>query len=164
MTEPKNILPLNARSIRFRWRGWSYDYSFDDEFLTSSSGWRGFSQTTKTPLWRLMQDFVEDTPVSDVARRHMRRLRYSLAAALVVQFSNIPQHVPYLAPALFAFAGYSIIRGARHTWPTKQTRVLTNYGDQIISIPHLKLLETGRQRFEEQLRSAIEAAKARNDE
>jgi hypothetical protein len=93
-----------------------------------------------------------------------RRIRYATVAGLIVQFSAIPQFVPYLAPALFAYAGYCLIRVLRHSWPVKQTRVLTEYGEHVIALPHLDSVTASRVRFEEQLKAAIESSRAKHDE
>ncbi len=162
MNEAESNIPLNARSLHFRWRGWTFDFSFDDEFLTSTWTSCGNTEISRTPLRRLMDDFVVDTPRSATLLKQARRFRYAVVLGLVVQFSEIPSHVPFLAPALFVFAAYCLLKGGRHLGLTEQTRVLTNYGEQIIAIPHLTALEASRSRFEEQLRIAIQSAKARN--
>lgn len=151
-------LPLNARSLHFRWQRGTHDISFDSRVLTYKHTHFGHSSTTKTPLDRLMSDFVVDTPSDARLQYYARRLRYSAALAGIVHFSEIPRFVPYLAPALLAYAILMLIRGLPFSWPRRQTRVLTTYGEPIVSIPHLRTLDGQRQRFEDLLAAAISTA------
>ena len=165
MSETDIHLPLNGRNLRFRWLRRTHDISFDAEFLTVTET-RFYRQrtTARTALWRLMAEFVVDMQRDYRSDYYGRRFRYSLAAAAVIYFSDIPRFVPYLAPALAAYALIMFYRGWPYQWPRQQTRVLTTYSEQIVSIPHLKALEGQRERFEEQLRTAIKAAKAAEDQ
>ena len=160
MNDPEIYLPLNARSLSFQWRGTTYDISVEKHFLTTTTGKKPFRTTNKTPLTSLLDEFVVDTPRSSTARFHAPRFVYSLAAALVVQFSALPSFVPALAPILFGFALIHLVGLLRHAAPMQQTRVLNYYGGEVAAIPHLPKLEVGRRRFEDQLRDAIKQAKA----
>jgi hypothetical protein len=153
-------LPLNARSLHFRWQRGTHDISFDSHVLTYKHTRFGHSSTTKTALDRLMDEFVVDTPTDSRLQYYARRLRYSLALAAIVHFSEIPRFVPYLAPALLAYAVIMLFRGLPFSWPRQQTRVITSYSEPIVSIPHLPKIDGTRQRFEEQLSTAIKSAKA----
>jgi hypothetical protein len=158
LNDPETFLPLNARSLHFRWQRGTHDISFDSKVLTYRHTSFSHSSTTKTPLHRLMNDFVVDTPSDIRLQYYARRLRYSSVLAGIVHFSEIPRFVPYLAPALVAYALIMLYRGFPFSWPRKQTRVFTGFGEPIVSIPHLRGIESSRQRFEEQLTSAITAA------
>ena len=164
MNEPDIYLPLNARSLNFRWRGTTYDISVEKHFLTATTAKTSFRTTfrttSKTPLSNLLDEFVVDTPRSSTAQFHTPRFVYSLVAALITQFSAVPRFVPALAPVLFGFALIHLIGLLRHATPMQQTRILNYYGAPIVAIPHLPELEVGRRRFEEQLRDAIKQAKA----
>ena len=160
VNEPDIYLPLNARSLQFRWQRATHDISFDSHYLTYTYARCSYRTTSKTALDRLMDDFVVDTPTDSRAQPYNRRFRYALALAAVIHFSEIPHYVPYLAPALLAYSLLMLYRGFPYAWPCKQTRVLTNYSEQIIAIPHLPKFEVTRQRFEDQLRTAIKGAKA----
>lgn len=159
MKEPDFYLPLNARSLRFRWRWATHDVSFDSQYLTYTVTFGGVPTTTKTLLCRLIDEFVVDMQPDYRGYRCMRRFRFALLAAAILYFSVIPQFVPYLVPALLTYAVLMAIRGGPYIWPREQTRLLTDYASHVLSIPHLPKLEVTRQRFEEQLRAAIRESK-----
>jgi len=160
MNEPDICLPLNARSLSFRWRGTTYDVSVENHFLTTTAGSGPFRTTTKTPLSNLLEEFVVDTPRSSTAQFHTQRFLYSLTAALIVQFSAVPRFVPALASVLFGFALIHFVGLLRNVTPIQQTRVLNYYSGVVFAIPHLPQLEVSRRRFEDQLRDAITKSKA----
>ena len=164
MNDTEISIPLNARSLHFRWQRGTHDISFDSNVLTYKHTCFGHSSTTKTALDRLMDEFVVDTPTDYRLQYYARRLRYAIVLAPIVYFSEIPRFVPYLAPALLAYAGIMLYRGFPFSWPRQQTRVITNYSEPIVSIPHLRKIDGTRQRFEEQLSAAIKSAKAREIE
>lgn len=159
LNDTESILPLNARSLQFRWRRATHDVSFDDRFLSYTYSGFGNRTTMRTALHRLMDDFVVDTPSDSRAYAYFRRFRYALACAAIIYFSEIPRYVPYLAPALLAYAFLMSYRGTLYSSRCKQTRVLTNYSEQVVAIPHLPKLKGARKRFEERLREAIKEAK-----
>ena len=160
MNDTDNIVPLNARSLRFRWQHATHDISFDSRFITYTRSCLSHQTTSKTPLLRLMDDFVVDNPIDSRAKYYGPRHRVSLVLAAVVHFSEVPRFVPYLAPALLGYSLLMFFRGAPYFWPQKQTRVFTDYGDQVFALPHLTKLDGARQRFEDQLHTAIKDAKA----
>ncbi|MES2570852.1 MAG: hypothetical protein V4710_12470 [Verrucomicrobiota bacterium] len=161
-----NILPINAGTLQFQWRRGQHDISFDSDYLTYTYGFfSGFKTTEKTPLWRLLDVFVVDIPPAPRAAYYGSRVRYALCFALVVHFSEIPRFVPYLAPALFLYAFYAFYNVVRVVaWPMRQTRILDNFGAQIVAIPHLPKLDDHRQRWEASLIEAIRDAKAAHDQ
>jgi hypothetical protein len=159
VNEPDIYLPLNVRSLSFRWRGTTYDFSIEDRFLTIVSSQYPFRTTTKTPLGNLLEEFVVDTPPPSV-QFHISRFLYGLAAALVVQFSVLPRFVPGLAFVLFGFALVHLVKFLRNVMPVQQTRVFDYYGGVAAVIPHLPEIEASRSRFEDQLYGAITRARA----
>jgi hypothetical protein len=159
MKEPDFYLPLNARSLRFRWLWATHDVSFDSQYVNHTVTSGGVSTTTKTLLCRLIDDFVVDMRPDYRGQICMRKARYALLAAVIFYFSVIPQFVPYLVPALLAYVVLMAIRGGPYVWPREQTRLLTDYASHVLSIPHLPSIEVTRQRFEEQLRAAIKESK-----
>lgn len=155
INEPEIYLPLNARSLSFRWRGTTYELSIEGQHLTTTIGSGPFRTTSKTPLSGLMEELVVDTPRSATGQFHATRFVYSLIAALIIQFSVVPRFVPFLAPVLFGFALIHFVGFVRHIPAVQQTRVRDHYGGVVIAIPHLPDLELSRTRFEDQLRDAI---------
>jgi hypothetical protein len=153
------IVPLNARSLSFKRDGKRCTLEFDDEYLTCSfHDWPAF-HTTKTPLWRIMPDFVIDRSVPDSSRRYGQIARYSFVASVVVYFSDIRVHVPLLAPALFLCAAYSLYRVFRGVSPPEKTKIVSEWGDEIAVIPHHEHIATQRARFQEALLESVREAR-----
>src|SRR4051812_6544005 len=100
------IVPLNARSLSFKRDGKLCTLEFDGEYLTCSYQDFPELQITKTPLWRIMPELINDRSIPASARRFGRIASCSLVGGIVVFFSDIRTRVPLLAPALGLCAVY----------------------------------------------------------
>ena len=153
------IVPLNARSLSFKRDEKRCSLEFDSEYLTCSfHDWPAL-HTTKTPLWRIMPDFIIDRSVPDSSRRYGRIARYSFVASIVVYFSDIRIHVPLLAPALLLSAAYSMYRVFRGVSPPEETKIVSDWGDEIVVIPHYEHIAVQRKGFEDALLETVREAR-----
>ena len=158
------IVPLNARSLSFKRDGKRCTLEFDDEYLTCSFRGRPALHIAKTPLWRIMPEFLVDQSIPEASWQYARVSRYSLAAGIVFYFSDIRGHVPLLAPALFLCAGYTAYRALRPVYPLQKTKIVSEWGDEIAVIPHHEHIATNRKSFEDALLVAIREARQKHDE
>lgn len=156
-------IPLNARSLSYKYQGRRYSLSFDEEYLTGT--WKSFpeSQTTKTPLWRLLPELLSDMSASGFARARGRETRYFVLGAVVFYFSDINSHVPLLAPTLLLLAVWSLGRAMRDSLPLRKTKVITDYGEDIALIPHHSRISVQRKAFEQGLIDAIRLAREKRE-
>src|SRR5687768_10203639 len=91
-------IPLNARSLSFKWAGTRYVITFDSENLHVDRQSAMYSSATKTPLRDLCPDFRRQRWVPDSAFRLGKEARYLLLLSVIVYFSAVHAHVPLLAP------------------------------------------------------------------
>lgn len=156
-------IPLNARSLSFKWASTRYVVSFDSENLTVDRQSATCSGTTKTPLRDLCPEFRRERWVPDSAFRLGKEARYLLLLSLIVYFSAVHTHVPLLAPVsliLGLFAGY---KAFRHGWPPEKTFIDTDT-EVIVTIPHFKRIESARKAFEDALGRVIKRAREKAEE
>ena len=151
-------IPLNARSLSYRWDGFDFTLRFDDENLTVE--WRspGDSRTTKTPLRHLKPELPIEHWISSTARKTGRLGLCLVVAAAIVFFSDIRVHVPLLAPTLLLFGLPNIYLAMRGSLPLTKTTIRGQNDSYIASIPHLKRLNKQRRAFEETLLQMIKNA------
>ena len=158
------IVPLNARSLSFKRDGKRCTLEFDGEYLTCSFHDRAGFHISKTPLWRIMPELLVDRSIPETSRQYSRISRYSLVAGIVFYFSDIREHVPLLAPALFLCAAYSMYRTVRGVYPPQKTKIVSEWGDEIAVIPHHDHIATNRKNFEEGLLEAVREARHKHDD
>jgi len=106
-----------------------------------------------------MPDFIIDRSVPDSSRRYGRIARYSFVASIVVYFSDIRIHVPLLAPALLLSAAYSMYRVFRGVSPPEKTKIVSEWGDEIVVIPHYEHIAVQRKGFEDALLETVREAR-----
>jgi hypothetical protein len=157
------IVPLNARSLSFKRAGQRCTLEFDSEYLTHSFQDKPAFYISKTPLWRIMPELLVDRSIPESAWKHGRISRYSLAAAVVVYFSDIRAYVPLLVPALLLCALYSTYRGVRMVYPPQKTKIVSDWGDEIAVIPHHENIATNRKAFESALMEAVREARNKHE-
>ena len=153
-----DTIPLNARSLSYRWNGRRYTIQFDDEHLTVKSDSPAY-RIAKTPLWHLAPEFVVDNWWPNSVYANAKETRYLYAGAIVVFFSDISTQIPLLAPALLLLALLSSYRILRACWPLNKTRLFTEDDEQFTVIPHHRSQEAQRKAFEEALIRAIQKAR-----
>ncbi|HZL12517.1 MAG TPA: hypothetical protein VFC85_00095 [Verrucomicrobiae bacterium] len=154
-------IPLNARSLSYRWDGYDYTLKIDDEHLTVEWHSAGDSRTTRTPLKDLKPELPVERWVSSAARKNGRLGTGLLVAVVVVYFSDIQAHVPLLAPVMLLFSISFIYWAVRGSLPFSKTTIRGRNDSYIASIPHLERLKIQRRAFEETLLRMIK--KARGD-
>ncbi len=93
-------LPLNARSLSYRWDGYDYRLQLDPKHLTVEWTSPAHSRVIKTALRDLKAELAVEQWVSEAGRKCTRLGTACLAAFAVVWFSDIRPHAPLLAPAL----------------------------------------------------------------
>jgi hypothetical protein len=155
-------IPLNARSLSFRWDGYDYKLQLDPEHLTVEWKSPAYSSVNKTALRDLKPELAVQQWVSEGGRKSVRLGSACLVAALVVWFSNIRPHVPLLAPALLLFGVQYVYWFVRAVFPRNRTTVRTQNENVIVSIPHFERLAAQRRSFEESLLRMVK--QARGDE
>src|ERR1039458_8516627 len=96
-------IPLNARSLSYRWDGYDYRLQLDPEHLTVEWKSPAYSRVSKTALRDLKPELAVEQRVSEDGRKCGRLALACFAASVVVWFSDIRPHVPLLAPALLLF-------------------------------------------------------------
>jgi hypothetical protein len=144
-------IPLNARSLSYRWDGYDYTLRFDDEHLMVEWSSPTQSGSRKTPLRKLRPELPVERWVSDSDRK-VGTLGVCLSVtAVVIYFSDIQPHVPLLAPALLIFGLLHLYWGVRAMLPFTKTVVRNRDNAYVISIPHFEHLSTQRKVFEEAL-------------
>ncbi len=116
-------IPLNARSLSFRWEGYDHKLQLDPEHLTVEWKSPAYSRVIKTALRDLKPELVVEQWVSEAGRKSGRLATACLAAAVVVWFSDIRPHVPLLVPALLLFGVQNIYWAIRAVVPRNRTMV-----------------------------------------
>ena len=116
-------IPLNARSLSYRWDGYDYTLRIDDEHLTVEWQSPGDSRVTRTPLRYLKPELPIERWVSFPARQSGRLGVCLLVAAVIVYFSDIRVHVPLLALALLLFGLPYIYWAIRGSLPFTKTTI-----------------------------------------
>ena len=155
-------IPLNARSLAFKWGYIRYTLSFDAEHLTVDCQSATYSMSSKTPLRELRPELRRQRWIPETAPRLGREARYLVLVAVIVYFSDIHAHVPLLAPvslALGLFLGYEAVRRAL---PLQKT-IIDSDTEVVVTIPHFRRLESARSAFEDALVRIIQRAREEDD-
>ena len=156
-------LPLNARSLSFKWDTLRYVISFDSEHLTVDRQSTTYSETTKTPLTDLCPEFRRRRWIPDSCFRLGKEARYLLLLAVIVYFSAIHTYVPLLAPLSLLLGLFLSYKAFRHGWPAEKT-IIDSDTEAVVTIPHYKRIESARKAFEEALSQAITKAREEAEE
>ena len=151
-------MPLNARSLSFKWDTVRYVISFDSEYLTVDRQSTTYSETTRTPLADLSPEFRRRRWVPDSTFRLGKEARYLLLVAVIVYFSAIHAYVPLLAPLALLLGLYLSYKAFRHGWPAEKTTIDSDT-EAVVTIPHYRRIESARKAFEEALSRAITKAR-----
>ena len=157
-------LPLNARSLTFRWNGLTYLLTIEAGHLKIEYSSATYSKTERIPIESLSTDLKQERWVPDSAWRNGREARYLLLIAVIVYFSKLHEFVPLLAPVALALGLYLAFRSVRTAFPAQKTQICTEDDDHVVSIPHFRSLASQRLSFEQALRRQIEAAKGEADQ
>ena len=152
-------IPLNARSLSFRWDGYDHKLQLDPEYLTIEWKSPAYSRASKTALRDLKAELAVEEWVSEDGRKSTRLAIGCLAAGVVAWFSDIRPHVPLLVPALLLFGGLNISWTIRAVFPRKRTTVRAQNESTIVCIPHFKRLAAQRRAFEDSLLRMVKQAK-----
>lgn len=152
-------LPLNARSLAFRWNGLRYTLTLEAETLKVDYDSATYSKSEKSPLDSLSPDLRRERWVPDSAWRNGKEARYLLLLAVIVYFSKLHEFIPLLAPVSLAMGLILVVQGVRRSLPLVKTNIYTEDNDHVISIPHFKHLDQQRRSFEEALVRQIKAAR-----
>ena len=144
-------IPLNARSLSFRWDGYDYRLQLDPEYLTVEWNSPAYWRVSKTALRDLKPELAVEQWVSEGGRKSGRWAIACLAAVVVVWFSDIRPHVPLLAPALLLFGVQYIYWSIRAVFPRNRTMVRTQSESHVVCIPHFGRLAAQRRAFEDSL-------------
>ena len=158
-----DVLPLNARSLSYKWYGYNCSLEFDEEYLTYSCRKTPTNKVTKTPLWRIMPELLVDRSFPESSWRRARAARYSFAGAIIAYFSHINIYVPLLAPVLVVHSIVNMFFAMRVAFPLSKTKIVTEWGDEIAVIPHHDRIAGLRKRFEEMLIESVRAARRKHD-
>jgi hypothetical protein len=156
-------MPLNARSLSFKWDTVRYVISFDSAYLTVDRQATTYSETTRTPLTDLCPEFRRRRWVPDSAFRLGKEARYLLLLAVIVYFSAIHAYVPLLAPLALLLGLFLWYKAFRRGWPAEKT-IIDSDTEAVVTIPHYKRIESARKAFEEALSRAITRAREETDE
>jgi hypothetical protein len=157
-------VPLNARSLTFKWNGRVCTLEYDSDYLTFQSASNPEYRIDKRHLWHLAPELLTDRSVPESSRHRGRESRYLTIGAVVAYFSDIHTHVPLLAPALLALGLLSLYRAVRGCMPLQKTKIITDYGEEFAIIPHLARMNAQRGAFEAGLIDAIRRAKSKHYE
>jgi hypothetical protein len=152
-------IPLNARTLSFRWDGCDWTMEVDDEQLAIEWNSRTMHRTVKVPLRNLKRRPSVERWIATSSQKRVATGMTLAAAGSVVLFSDIPRHVPLLAPALFVFGGLNLYRGYRGMLPISKTTIRNKRDSYVTAIPHFKELETRRRAFESILFQMIQQAR-----
>ena len=114
---------------------------------------------TKTTLRDLKPELAVEQWVPEGTRKGGRLAAGSLAAAVIVWFSDMRPHVPLLAPALLLFGLLNIYWSMRAVFPRDRTVVRAQNESFIVSIPHLPRLAAQRRSFEDSLLRMVKEAR-----
>jgi hypothetical protein len=155
-------IPLNARSLSYRWEGHDYRLQLDPEHLSVECKSPVVTRVSKTALSDLKPDLPVEQWVSQGGLKCGRRAIACVVAATVVWFSDIRPHVPLLVPVLLLFGIQNIYWTIRAVVPRNRTSVQAENGSQIVFIPHFDRLTTQRRAFEDSLLRMVK--QARGDE
>ena len=152
-------IPLNARSLSYRWDGYDYRLQLDPEHLTVEWKSPAYSHVSKAALSDLKPDLAVEHWVSEGGRKSGRLAIACLAAAVVVWFSDIRAHVPLLVPALLLLGVQNMYWAIRAVVPRNRTMVRAQNESHIVSIPHFKRLAAQRRAFEDSLLRMVKQAR-----
>jgi hypothetical protein len=155
-------LPHDSRRLSYRNGGYRYALSVDDDYLTVDCQGATYSKVTKTPLKTLKAELTTERWIPDYSRGRAYEVRYLLAGAVVVFFSDVNKYVPLLAPACVVLAAMAMHRAFQAAWPLTKTVIRNDNDEYVVSLPHIDRLESQRKAFEETLLRFISAA--RNEE
>jgi hypothetical protein len=153
-------IPLNARSLSYRWDGYDYRLQLDPEHLTVEWKSPAYSRVSKTALRDLKPELAVEQWVSEDGRKCGRLVLACFAASVVVWFSDIRPHVPLLAPALLLFGVQYMYWGIRAIYPRNRTIVRAQNESPVVSIPHFERLASQRRAFEDSLLRMVKRARA----
>jgi hypothetical protein len=151
-------IPLNARSLAFKWDRLRYHLSFDAEHLIVDCQSATYSKNTKTPLRELRSELRRRRWIPDSAPKLGREARYLVLLAAIAYFSDIHPHVPLLAPLSLAWGLYLGYGAVRRALPLEKT-IIDSDTEAVATIPHFKKLEPARKAFEKSLLRMIRIAK-----
>jgi hypothetical protein len=152
-------IPLNARSLSYRWDGWDYRLQLDPEHLIVECKSPAYSHVSKTALRDLKAELQVEQWVSEGGRKCTRLSIACLAASVVVWFSDIRPHVPLLAPALLLFGLQYLYWSFRAIYPRNRTTVRAQNEHHVVSIPHFERLGAQRRAFEDSLLRMVKQAR-----
>jgi hypothetical protein len=152
-------IPLNARSLAFRWNGLQYTLTIEEEHLRVNYRSAMYARCDRTSLESLSPELKYERWVPASAWQNGKEARYLLLLAVVVYFSKLHEFVPLLAPVALAMSWILAYRAARAASPVTKTQVRTEDNDDVVSIPHFNRLAQQHQSFEEALTRQIKAAK-----
>ena len=151
-------IPLNARTLSFKWDGVRYVISFDSEYLTVDSQSATYSDNTKTALTDLCPELTRRRWIPDSAFRFGKEARYLFLLAVIVYFSAIHAYVPLLAPISLGLGLLLSYKAFRCSGPVEKTTIYSDT-DAVVTIPHYKRIESARKAFEDALSRAITKAR-----
>lgn len=152
----------DSRRLSYRNGGYRYILSIDDDYLTIDCQGSTYSRVTKTPLKTLRAELATERWISDYSRGRAYEVRYLLAGAIVVFFSDVNKYVPLFAPACLVLAAMALHRAFQASWPLTKTVIRNDHDEYVTSLPHIDKLQSERKAFEETLLRFIIAA--RNEE
>ena len=156
-------IPLNARSLSFKWDTVRYMISFDSEYLTVDRQAATYSDNTRTALADLCPELTRRRWIPDSALRFGKEARYLLLLAVIVYFSKVHAYVPLLAPVSLALGLLHLYKAFRNSGPMEKTTIYSDT-DAVVTIPHYERIESARKAFEEALSRAITNAREEADE
>lgn len=167
MSEEKDIdkvhtLPVERRLLEYIDRMASTRLKFDERSLTIEKNRGPQSESFVHDLWRLNPNISIGKASNDYALSNLRSGGVLLGSGIIVFFSDFNSMIPLLAPAL-GILGFIQLVSVIIAWNRGvYSRIYSDYGDLLLSIPHKGIDESERESFEKTLVTSIKEARSRS--